>query len=410
MTVVVFTDALVRDGLLVPSGKRKAEWTDEIVRCLTLERRATSPHGGTWSYRPKVAGTRAYFRLGSVGELNVAEARRMALLRAGDVPKDNMGPSKLHLPANQAATAKAIGGAKLVPTLSAYYDDIYLPSYAKPRLRSWKKTDGIFRMYLREKFGDCRLDLIDRQEFQAYHVGLVKKPMSPAMADHVARCLHGVLNHAVRMQVIAVSPIVGVRLLRVDNRKEQYMSPDQLQCLMAVLRTDSNVGVSRVAQLLISTGTRLSEATSALWSDIDLANRRWFIPAATAKSKRGRSVPLNDTAIEVLMAIRAADPDHQAAHVFMSAKTGEHLRYVHKVWDRLRQKAGLPTLRIHDLRHQYASFLINQGRSLYEVQKLLGHSSSLVTERYSHLTAGSLMDAANSASIAIKSAMPKAAV
>ena len=357
-----------------------------------------------------MAGTRSYHRLGSVSELNVAEARRKALLLAGEVPTRNSGPMQLHPTVNHRPVVKAIGSAKAVPTSSGYFDGIYLPSYAKPRLRSWKKTDGIFRMYLREKFGDCRLDLIDRQEFQAYHVGLLNKPMSPAMADHVARCLHAVLSHAVRNQVISVSPIAGVRLLRVDNRKEQYMSPEELQRLMGVLRTDSNVAVCRVAQLLISTGTRLSEATSAQWSDIDLENRRWFIPAATAKSKRGRSVPLNDTAMEVLMAIRAADPDHRAAHVFMSAKTGEHLRYVHKVWDRLRQKAGLPTLRIHDLRHQYASFLINQGRSLYEVQKLLGHSSSLVTERYLHLTAGSLMDAANSASIAIKSAMPKAAV
>ncbi len=64
----------------------------------------------------------------------------------------------------------------------------------------------------------------------------------------------------------------------------------------------------------------------------------------------------------------------------------------------MRERAGLPKLRLHDLRHQYASFLVNSGRSLYEVQKILGHSSHSVTERYAHLSSASLMEAANSAS------------
>jgi integrase len=75
------------------------------------------------------------------------------------------------------------------------------------------------------------------------------------------------------------------------------------------------------------------------------------------------------------------------------------------LWDRLRNKAGLPHLRIHDLRHQYASFLVNSGRTLFEVQQILGHSDPKVTMRYSHLSSKSLQDAANSASVIIKGAM-----
>jgi integrase len=59
--------------------------------------------------------------------------------------------------------------------------------------------------------------------------------------------------------------------------------------------------------------------------------------------------------------------------------------------------AGLPHLRLHDLRHQFASFLVNDGRTLYEVQQILGHSSSKVTERYAHLSTKTLQEAANSA-------------
>ena len=73
-----------------------------------------------------------------------------------------------------------------------------------------------------------------------------------------------------------------------------------------------------------------------------------------------------------------------------------------KVWSRLRKAAGVPHVRIHDLRHQYASFLVNGGRTLYEVQQILGHSDPSVTQRYAHLSTASLQEAANSASVAIR--------
>lgn len=76
-----------------------------------------------------------------------------------------------------------------------------------------------------------------------------------------------------------------------------------------------------------------------------------------------------------------------------------------KVWTRLRNKAGLPHLRIHDLRHSFASFLVNSGRTLFEVQAILGHSQPIVTQRYAHLSTKTLQDASNSASVMIRGAM-----
>jgi integrase len=75
-----------------------------------------------------------------------------------------------------------------------------------------------------------------------------------------------------------------------------------------------------------------------------------------------------------------------------------------KVWTRLRTKADLPHLRIHDLRHMFASGLVNSGRCLYEVQQLLGHSNAKVTARYAHLSSKTLQEAANIASVAIRGA------
>ena len=69
---------------------------------------------------------------------------------------------------------------------------------------------------------------------------------------------------------------------------------------------------------------------------------------------------------------------------------------INKVYQRIRLDAGLPWLRLHDLRHNFASMLINSGRTLYEVQNILGHSDPTVTQRYAHLSTKSLQEAANS--------------
>ena len=99
------------------------------------------------------------------------------------------------------------------------------------------------------------------------------------------------------------------------------------------------------------------------------------------------------------------DTAGQFEHLFINWQTEKPYTTISKVWGRLRKKAGLAHLRIHDLRHQYASFLVNDGRTLYEVQQILGHSDPSVTQRYAHLSTKALQDAANSASELIQGAM-----
>ena len=161
--------------------------------------------------------------------------------------------------------------------------------------------------------------------------------------------------------------------------------------------------VGSVCLFLLSTGARLNEALSARWEHFDLDRRNWTIPAEFSKSRKIRSIPLNDQALSILENLGTRE---KYDHLFIGRR-GKPLTTIHKVWTRLRASAGLPHLRIHDLRHQYASFLINQGRTLYEVQQILGHSDPSVTQRYAHLSTKSLQAAADSASEAIGSAVPE---
>ena len=152
---------------------------------------------------------------------------------------------------------------------------------------------------------------------------------------------------------------------------------------------------------LLATGCRLNEALQATWGQVDLGSRVWKIPALNSKSKRIRSVPLNDTALSVL---RYFDARASSGWIFINPRSGERYTTITKVWFRIREKAGLPKLRLHDLRHQYASFLVNSGRTLYEVQQILGHSDPSVTTRYAHLSLDALRDASDSAPLLIEAA------
>jgi integrase len=171
---------------------------------------------------------------------------------------------------------------------------------------------------------------------------------------------------------------------------------------MMVLKTDENRNVCLIAIFLLSTGVRLNEALQAKWTHVDHKNCVWRIPASNSKSKRTRAVPLNDSALDVLNQLTTRD---RYEHVFINFQTELPYTTISKVWGRLRTKASLPHLRIHDLRHQFASFLVNSGQTLFMVQQILGHSSPAVTQRYSHLSTKSLQEAANTASIMIKGAM-----
>jgi integrase len=157
---------------------------------------------------------------------------------------------------------------------------------------------------------------------------------------------------------------------------------------------------------LLSTGARSNEARQAKWSQIDTENAVWRIPAANSKSKKTRAVPLNESALWVLEEIGTRD---KFEVVFVNPETGEAYTPVTHAWYRIRKLAGIPHLRIHDLRHSFASLLVSGGRSLYEVQQILGHSDPKVTMRYAHLSSKALQEAANTASVIVPRATPNAA-
>ena len=126
----------------------------------------------------------------------------------------------------------------------------------------------------------------------------------------------------------------------------------------------------------------------------DFERRLWRIPVT--KAGKPRWVPIGDGLMRLMEQLPSRG---RSRYVFPNRKTGKPYVSIFHSWDTARRQAGLADVRMHDLRHSFASFLINSGRSLYEVQKLLGHHSIQVTERYSHLAPSTLLDAANAADV-----------
>jgi integrase len=244
------------------------------------------------------------------------------------------------------------------------------------------------------------MNTIKRAELQRFHLKLREDGLSAATCDHYAKLLRRVLNLAVDWEVLEANPLARIKLFREDNRIERYMNDEELRRFLTVLNTHQNRPVCDIALFLLSTGARLGEALTAKWELVDLDTRVWRVPASISKSKKMRSIPLNDSAIDVLLSLGTQEYEY----LFINVNTGKPYSCIKKSWNRIRIEAGLPKLRLHDLRHQYASMLVNEGRSLYEVQQILGHSDPKVTQRYAHLNSDSLREAANAASGRISSA------
>lgn len=390
---VRLTQDFINNDLAVPEGRDRVELLDDQTENFFIEVRASNPGKGTfWVRYRDPSGTTRYVKVGKSTELSLMEARAKAKEIKASIALGTDPRAEINARRNMI-------------TVTELFEKYVLP-HSKAYKRSYARDLEMWKLRIQPAMGHLLLTEVTRRNVQIFHAGLVDEGLKPATADLYAKCIRWALSLAVEYQFIETNPLAKFKLFHPDNRKEVFLDEKQLEQLMAVLRTDPNRTICQIAIYLLSCGCRLNEALSATWGQIDKTNRIWRIPASNSKGKRLRVVPLNDSAFNVLEQL---DTEGKFDYLFVNKRTGKPYTTIMKVWERLRQKAGLPHLRLHDLRHSYASFLVNNGRTLYEVQQLLGHSSSKVTERYSHLSLSTLQEAANTASVIIQGAGPKAA-
>jgi integrase len=169
-----------------------------------------------------------------------------------------------------------------------------------------------------------------------------------------------------------------------EVKRKRYLSGDELTALTAALAAYPDRKVANIVRLLLLTGARAGEVLGMRWDELDLGKGIWSKPAATTKQKADHVVPLSAPARQLLAEIRARQTS-AGVYVFPGKGKAGHMVAIERAWAAIRKRAGITGLRMHDLRHSFASQLASPGASLPLIGALLGHSDPTTTHRYAHL-------------------------
>ena len=392
MPTTMLSNELVRSlpGLVNP--RRPVCFFDTETKGFMLEVRPSG--GATYYFRYRDAASRIRLnRIGRLEDLTLADARSQAHKMRKMV--DEGGDPKLES-----------HRFKDIPSFAEFIRDRFIP-HVKIRKRSWRTDEVVIRLHLMPRFGALRLNRVTRADVVSFHHDLSLKGYAAGTCNRILVQLKFIFNCAIRWDILPPlsNPCVGVELLEDPGGEERYLNEEEVGRLFAELDRNRNLQVAQIIRLLLYTGARKREILDARWEHVDLRRRLLTIPIS--KSGKPRHIPLSDASVALLESLPR---DESVPWVFFNPKTRKPPVSIFYAWDSIRAKVGLQDVRLHDLRHSFASFLVNSGRSLYEVQRLLGHYDPKVTMRYAHLSPEALIDAANVVSHLVtrtKSALPE---
>lgn len=358
------------------SASTNAEYSDTDVVGLKLQ--VSKSGRRTFFFRYTIDRQKRAAKLGEFPALDVTEARKAALEMRALVDR-GIDPQ-----AGRDALAA-------MPTFRQFGEDSYMPE-ARSRKVSHKDDDCRLRVHVYPALGDKKMSEVGTRDVQQLLARVAEKT-SKATANRVHSLVGRMFKLAVVWGVIERSPCYGLSKFREDKRPERFLSPDEIARFQQALSEDKNKVAASALRLLLLTGLRRNEIVKARWDQVDLDGRMLHLP----KTKTGaRYAVLNSAAQALVEGLPSRGLD---VWLFPGAKPGKPLENPTKVMDRALKRAGLEHMRIHDLRHTFAATCVNSGASLYEVQKLLGHSSPTMTQRYAHLASDTIRRASEAMAV-----------
>jgi integrase len=317
------------------------------------------------------------FTIGSHGPITAEAAR----LKAKQIISD------LAIDKNPTAETEAVRNSITVRSLGERFIEEYVPIHLKPSTAGeYKRCVEIF---INPEIGTMKLVSVERTDIAKIHHQLRHIPYQ---ANRVLGVLSIMFNLAESwsLRTAFTNPCRGVRKYK-EKKRERFLNREELRRLGEALRIEEEFAPSAVAciRLLLLTGCRLGEIQTLKWSYLDLDTCLAFLP----DSKTGRkTLYLGSVAVKLLKSIprKVGNP-----YVITGDIEGQHLTDMQKPWRRIRKLAELPDVRIHDLRHTFASSGVALGQGLPIIGKLLGHSQPQTTARYAHLAASPALEVAD---------------
>ena len=362
-----------RDVKMLPAPKRGNKiYYDgehkEAVKGFGCRVTATGQKAFVLNYRTRSGRERRY-TVGSFPAWSVSAARREAdhikrRLKGGYDP---------------LAELQADRGAKTVADLCARYQDDHLP---KKRPTSQRDDRSMIAREILPAMKHLKVAELTFDDIDGLHRKITKRGR-PHRANRVVALLSKMFSLAVKWKWRGDSPARGVEK-NPESKRQRHLSGAELARLTAALAEFPDQQAANIIRLLLLTGARRTEVLSARWDQFDLRSGIWVKPGATTKTKTDHRVPLSAPARQLLNELRARGAE-DAEYLFPGRDGDGHRADLNKPWPALCKAAEISGLRVHDLRHSYASFLASAGLSLPIIGALLRHTQPSTTARYAHL-------------------------
>lgn len=301
--------------------------------------------------------------------------------------------------------------------LKTEYLERYAAAYKRPS--SVRDDRRMLEKIIVPKLGKMRIAAIGKRDIEKLHSSLKK---TPYQANRVLALLSKMFSLAIEWEYATTNPARKVPRFQ-EGKRERSLSVEEVQRFREALdsygneearsesaekRNTEKRNAANALRLLMLTGSREGEVLKAEWEQFDLERGVWTKPAHFTKQKRTEHIPLSKPALKLLERMMLENP---TGPLFPGADGGARVS-LRRPWVQACKAAGLvdavsvkgkrrtitkyrPTLRIHDLRHNFASHLASEGVSLQIVGKLLGHTQAATTMRYAHLQDEALRAATN---------------
>ena len=318
------------------------------------------------------------------------KSRRVTVGRHGEIAPDRARKDALRIIARIKAGQPLVDAEPEAPPtvadLAERYQSEYVAMHCKPN--TVKHYGLMVRKHIVPALGELRVSEVRRKHILKFQYGLSDMP---TVANRCVDILVKMFNLAElwEMRPLGRNPCRSVRRYKVNPRKERFLTPEELARLGRTLdiapaeRLASRHAAAAI-RLLVLTGCRRNEIMGLAWDDLDFEAGEMRL----ADSKTGaRVVPLPPAAVEVLKDLPrvAGNP-----WVFPGKIKGTHQVNINDSWNRVRERAGLDGVRLHDLRHTFASRALAIGEGLPMIGELLGHRKVDTTARYAHLARESI--------------------
>jgi integrase len=320
------------------------------------------------TYRRRADRRQRRYTIGPCSYWSTATAREEArrLKRKIDSGGDPVG----ELEATRAA-------ATTVADLAARFTDEVLPRNRASTRRDYRQQIATDILPV---LGDMKVSAVTHSDVDKLHHKISAR--APIHANRVVALLSRLFSLAVRWGLRADNPCKGIER-NAEEKRQRYLSAAELARLSTALANLRDQSAANAVRLLLLTGARRGELLAARWVDFDLETGVWTKPGSTTKQKTLHRVPLSESACRLLTEMRAGA--RASPWLFPARLKVGHRTDIEDAWNALRKAAKIPDVRLHDLRHSYASVLASAGLSLPVIGALLGHATPTTTHRYAHL-------------------------